>query len=238
MTSTEAPILLYTVGTANGNSVSVAFEEIKGLYPDTLLSYDWKQLDIMKKAESKEPWFIKLNPNGRIPIIVDRSRNDFVVFETSAILLYAAQQYDKSFKLWFNPEEDIENYSTMLQWLFFGHGGIGPMQGQANFFNFTSKGMGPADAGDVTFSLKRYQNEVKRLYGVLQIRLGDREYLAGSGKGKYSLADIKIVPWLRVRSIAGIESLDEWPSVKSWVQRCESRPGFQAGLKIATLPKF
>lgn len=214
-------ILLYAAPTPNGVCASVFLEEIKSAYPG--FDYEYSKIELSKNVQ-KEPWFIKLNPNGRIPVIVDRSRNDFPVFETSAILLYLAQHYDKEYKFWFNPQTEADDYSTMVQWLFFSHGGIGPMQGQANHFRNSAP-------EDISYAKNRYINETKRLYGVLELRLNEGDYLAGPGRGKYSLADIKAFPWVRRHTSAGIPTLDEWPSIKNWVARCESRVAVEDGLK-------
>lgn len=100
------------------------------------------------------------------------------------------------------------------------------MQGQSNHFNrFAPE--------SIPYAKNRYLEETKRLYGVLQLRLADRDWLAGHGRGKYSLADIKAFPWVRIHAFAGVESLDEWPAVKAWVERVGARPGVVAGLKVA-----
>ncbi|CAA7259697.1 unnamed protein product [Cyclocybe aegerita] len=222
MSSSTKPILLYTFPTPNGVQVSTYLEELKAINPS--VDYDFEKIDIGQNTQ-KELWFIKLNPNGRIPTIIDRSRNNFAVFETAAINLYLAQHYDKDHVFWFDPAKEPDNYSEMLQWIFFAHGGVGPMQGQANHFNkFAPE--------DIPYAKKRYTEETKRLFSVLEIRLKDRDYLAGSGRGKYNLADIKAFPWVRIHSFSGIESLDEWPNVKAWVARCEARPASQVGLQI------
>jgi len=219
--SMSKPLFLYSGRTPNGFKVSVLLEELKAAYG---LEYDFEKIDISKNTQ-KEPWFIKLNPNGRIPVLVDHARGDFPVFETAAILLYLEQHYDKDLKFSFDPVKQPNDYSEMLQWIFFTHGGIGPMQGQANHFN-------RAAPEDIPYAKKRYIDETKRLYGVLQIRLKDREYLAGPGKGTYSIADINALPWVRVHAYAGIDSLDEWPAVKAWVARAEARPAFMEGVNV------
>ncbi|TFK24276.1 thioredoxin-like protein, partial [Coprinopsis marcescibilis] len=127
MSTSTKPFHLYTFPTPNGVVPIFYLEELKKVYKD--IDYDVTRVDISTNIQ-KEPWFIKLNPNGRIPVLVDHARNDFAVFETSAILLYLAQHYDKDHKFWFNPETEANEYSEMVQWLFFAHGGIGPMQGQ------------------------------------------------------------------------------------------------------------
>ncbi|KAH7922043.1 glutathione S-transferase [Leucogyrophana mollusca] len=217
------PFLLYTAGTPNGRKVSVFLEELKAIY-GSAVDYDVEKIDISKNTQ-KEPWFIKLNPNGRIPVLVDRSRNNFAVFETAAILLYLEQHYDKEQKFAFDPAKQPNDYSEMLQWIFFAHGGVGPMQGQSNHFR-------RAAPEDIPYAKKRYLDETKRLYNVMEIRLADRDYLAGPGRGTYSIADINVFPWVRGHTFAGIETLDEWPNFKAWFDRIEARQGVQAGVAV------
>lgn len=217
------PFVLYTAGTPNGRKVSVFLEELKAIY-GSKLDYDVEKIDISSNIQ-KEPWFIKLNPNGRIPVLVDRQREDFVVFETAAILLYLEQHYDPERKFGFDPVKQPNEYSEMLQWIFWAHGGVGPMQGQSNHFNrFAPE--------DIPYAKKRYIDETKRLYGVIEIRLSDRDYLAGAGRGTYSAADINVFPWIRIHQFAGIESIDEWPNLKAWVERIEARRPVQAGVAV------
>lgn len=219
------PLHLYTLATPNGVAVSTYLDELKTKYPG--FDYDYTTINISTNVQ-KEPWFIKLNPNGRIPTLVDHSRGDFAVFETSAILLYLAQHYDKDYAYWFNPTADPNNYSEMLQWLFFAHGGLGPMQGQNHHFNVYAKEKLP-------YAQQRYLDETKRLYGVLEIRLKNRDYLAGDGKGKYSLADIKAFPWVKIHAHAQIPTLDEFPGVKAWVERCVEREASKSGALVGKL---
>ncbi|KAI0076733.1 glutathione S-transferase C-terminal-like protein [Panus rudis PR-1116 ss-1] len=214
------PLLLYWWPTPNGKKVTAYLEELKAAYPG--IDYDGEKIDISKNIQ-KEDWFINLLMNGRIPVLIDRSRNNFVVFETAAILLYLHQHYDKENKFGFNRDTEADDYSVMLQWMFFAHGGIGPMQGQATHFRFASE--------KLPYAIERYLNETKRLYGVLEIRLTDRDWLAGPGRGKYSIADINALPWVRGHTFAGIETLDAWPNVKAWVARAEARPQFLAGVQ-------
>ncbi|EPQ51010.1 glutathione S-transferase [Gloeophyllum trabeum ATCC 11539] len=216
------PILLYTGRTPNGFPITILLEELKAKYGKDL--YDYQAIDISTNTQ-KEDWFIKINPNGRIPAIIDRARGNFNVFETSAILLYLVQHYDKDLEFGFDPVKEPDDYSEQLQWLFFAHGGIGPMQGQSNHFNRYAP-------EDIPYAKKRYIDETKRLYGVLEIRLKNRDWLAGPGRGKYSVADIKALPWVRIHAHSGIPTLDEWPNVKAWVERSEARPAFQAGLNV------
>ncbi|KAF5331687.1 hypothetical protein D9611_007740 [Ephemerocybe angulata] len=218
----------YTLATPNGVAIASYLEELKERYPG--FAYDFTRINIWKGTQ-KEDWFLKLNPNGRIPVLVDKSRGDFVVFESSAILLYLAQHYDKDFAFWFSPESDLNSYSEIVQWLFFAHGGIGPMQGQNNHFNH--------DAPEkIPYAQKRYTDETKRLYGVLNIRLNGREYLAGDGKGRYSLADLKSYPWVKIHPYASIETLDEFPHVKAWLERCVGREASVSGAGVAPFGNF
>ncbi|KAI0693445.1 glutathione S-transferase C-terminal-like protein [Cerioporus squamosus] len=197
------PLQLYTAGTPNGHKVSILLEELQAQYG---LTYDVHPIDISKGTQ-KEPWFIALNPNGRIPVVVDPNRGGFAVFETAAILLYLEQHYDTQRKFSFDPRTRADEHSEMLQWMFFVHGGIGPMQGQANhFLKFAPE--------DIPYAKKRYLDETKRLYGVLNIRLDGREWLAGSGRGTYSVADINAYPWVSGHAFSGIETMHEWPHVK------------------------
>jgi len=217
------PIKLYTASTPNGFKVSIHLEELKAAYPG--FKYEFQALDFSKN-EQKEPWFLEINPNGRIPAITDPNRNGFHVFETAAITQYLSQHYDKEFKFWFDPVNDSDNHSEMVQWIFFIHGGVGPMQGQANhFFRYAPE--------KIPYAINRYIQETKRLYSVLETRLQGREYLAGPGKGKFSLADINGFPWVRGHGWAGVENVEEeFPNVAAWLKRIEERPGVYAGLGV------
>ncbi|KAJ7129756.1 glutathione S-transferase [Mycena epipterygia] len=222
MASSTKPFLVYTGVTPNGHKVTVFLEELKALYPN--VDYDFEKIDISTNRQ-KEPWFIALNPNGRIPVLVDRSRDNFVVFETAAILVYLAQQYDTKNVFTFDPVKEPNDYSEMLQWIFFAHGGVGPMQGQSIHFNkFVPE--------DIPYAKKRYIEETKRLYGVLEIRLANRDWLAGPGRGKISIADLNVIPWVRIHKFAGVESIDEFPNVKAWLERTLERPAVQAGIAV------
>ncbi|KAG6841970.1 hypothetical protein C0991_004461 [Blastosporella zonata] len=154
------PLLLYTAGTPNGRKASALLEELKG---STGLQYE---INISENVQ-KEPWYVKLNPNGRIPVLVDRNRGDFTVFETAAILLYLEEHYDPERVFTFDPVKEPNEYSEMLQWIFW--------------------------AGSSEF-VAGYTDETERLYGVLELRLAERDYLAGKGKGKYTIADINAHP--------------------------------------------
>ncbi|KAL6308429.1 glutathione S-transferase [Sparassis latifolia] len=214
--SSKKPLLLYTGVTPNGRKVSILLEELKAIVYNVNMSND----------EQKEPWYIKLNPNGKVPVLVDRQRGDFAVFETAAILLYLEQHYDLQYKFSFNPATQPNDHSEMLQWMFFAHGGIGPMQGQAaHYTRFLQE--------DIPYAKKRYVDETKRLYNVLNIRLANRDWLAGPGRGAYSIADINAFPWVNFHAATGIETLDEWGHVKAWSARMLDRPGVKAGFAMS-----
>ncbi|KAF5348614.1 hypothetical protein D9757_014460 [Collybiopsis confluens] len=225
----KSEITLYTAPTPNGFKVAAFMEELKSAYG---FEYEVRAIQTAH-LEHKEPWFLAINPNGRIPAIVDRSRDNFAVFETAAILLYLQEHYDPENKFGWDPKENPDEYTEMLQWIFFAHGGVGPMQGQRTYI--LPQNSCPTDppglvmhfrnaaTEKIPYGIELYMNEVKRLYGVLDIRLGqDRDYLAGPGRGMYSIADMNVLPWFRIREYAGIPSLEEWPN--SWCENNLSRP--------------
>ena len=168
----------------------------------------WFELGELKQ---KEPWFLKINPNGRIPAIVDHDEDDFAVFESGTILIYLA---DKTGQLL--PTE-MKARSTALQWLIFQMGGIGPMQGQANVFNRYAE-------EKIPYAIDRYLRETRRLYEVLDTRLAVEEYLAG----EYSIADIATWPWVRSNRWTGID-MDSLDNLKRWMDRISARPAVQRG---------
>ncbi|KAF8221041.1 glutathione S-transferase [Tricholoma matsutake] len=219
--SPNKPLLLYTAGTPNGRKVSVLLEELKAIYG---LDYDVHPINISENTQ-KEPWYININPNGRIPVLVDRARGGFTVFETAAILLYLEQHYDKKLAFSFDPVKQSNDYSEMLQWMFWTHGGLGPMAGQANHFH----SFAPVK---IPYAQKRYFDETERLYGVLEIRLADRDYLVGPGKGVYTIADMNAQPWIAGHNFAGIDTLDKWPGMKRWFERIAKRPEVIAGSSV------
>ncbi|RKH62240.1 glutathione S-transferase family protein [Corallococcus llansteffanensis] len=199
---------LYTWGTPNGFKVSVALEELA-------LPYTVHALDISTGVQ-KEPAFLAINPNGRIPAIVDRAEGDFAVFESGAILIYLAEKTGRLMPT------DAKGRSVVLQWLMFQMAGVGPMQGQANvFFRYFPEKLQPA--------IDRYQNETRRLYTVLERRLKDHEYLAGD----YSIADIANWAWVRSHDWAGV-SVEGLPGVQRWLAAIENRPAAQRGLDVPT----
>ncbi|KAJ6508908.1 putative theta class glutathione s-transferase [Mycena sanguinolenta] len=216
-TMASKPIMLYTVGTPNGRKVSVFLEELKAAYG---LEYEFKKINFSQN-EQKEDWFLKLNPNGRIPVIVDRARDNFAVFETGAILQYLQQYYDKEGRFGFDPQSN--DASEVMQWMFWANAGLGPMMGQAGHF----KNAAPEP---IPYAQNRYIDESKRLLGVLELRLKDHQYLVGE---KFSIADINAYPWVGAHKFVGIESLDEeFPGVKAWFERIEAREAVKAGYTV------
>lgn len=197
---------LYTAATPNGHKVSILLEELGLPYEVHALSFD--------KKEQKAPAFLKINPNGRIPAIVDRDNGDFPVFESGAILVYLAERTGQLLPA------DPKGRSRVMQWLMFQMGGIGPMQGQANVFfrYFPEKLQGAID---------RYQHETRRLYEVLDTRLQQAEYLAGD----YSIADIATFPWVRGHEWSGV-SVQGLPALQRWMAALEARPAVQRGLQV------
>ncbi|WP_137817217.1 glutathione S-transferase family protein [Pseudomonas sp. 2FG] len=197
---------LYTAATPNGHKVSIALEELGLPYRVQVLSFD--------KQEQKTPAFLKINPNGRIPAIVDRGNDNFAVFESGAILIYLAELTGQLLP------QDVKGRSRVIQWLMFQMGGVGPMQGQANVFfrYFPEKLQGPID---------RYQHETRRLYEVLNTRLSEVEYLAG----EYSIADIATFPWVRLYDWAGV-SVEGLEHLQRWLAAIAERPAVQRGLLV------
>ncbi|KAF8076314.1 glutathione S-transferase-like protein [Lyophyllum atratum] len=207
----------------NGLKVSIYLEELRAKDPNFEYTYA-----ISLPSRRQEPWFIKLNPNGRIPLLVDHTRDDFPVFESAAILMYLEQNFDTKKAFSFDAQKFPKEYSSMLQWIFFSHGGLGPMQGQAHFFlHYCPE--------DVPYSKTRYREETKRLYGVLDIGLADRDWLVGPGRGRFTIADANALPWVRLHTRAGIQTLDEWPNLKAWFLRSSERPGVKAAIRSVAL---
>jgi len=197
---------LYTAATPNGYKASIALEELE--LPHTVRPID------LSKLEQKEDWFLALNPNGRIPVIVDGENDDHVVFESGAILLYLAEKTGRLIPA------DPAARSQVIQWLMFQMGGIGPMQGQANvFYRYAPE--------PIPYAIERYQKETRRLYEVLERRLAGRDYLVGD----YSIADIASFTWVSTHEWSGV-SLDGLGHVRRWLERIEARPAVQRGLTV------
>ncbi|WP_339512238.1 glutathione S-transferase family protein [Pseudomonas sp. RL_15y_Pfl2_60] len=196
----------YTAATPNGHKVAIALEELGLPYKVHALSFDKKQ--------QKTPAFLRVNPNGRIPAIVDRDHDDFAVFESGAVLIYLAEKTGQLMP------QDVKGRSLVMQWLMFQMGGVGPMQGQANvFYRYLPE--------KIQVGIDRYQHECRRLYEVLDTRLAQAEFLAGD----YSIADIATFPWVRLHDWAGV-SMDGLDNLQRWLDAIAQRPAVQRGLSI------
>lgn len=211
----SSPLTLYASPSPAASCVPVALEELD-------LQYNVKTLN-MKEREQKSEWYLKINPNGRLPALIDHSKEDFVVWESSAILLYIAQHYDTEGKISYDPIKEPKLYSEQLQWIFFSHGGLAPMEGQAGHF----LRLAPED---IPYAIKRYQDETRRLYSVLEERLKGREWLVGP---HYSLADIKAFPWIRTALFSvEIDVGKEYPNLHNWLRRILDRPKTYKGIGV------
>jgi GST-like protein len=204
---------LYTWSTPNGRKVSIMLEECA-------LPYRAHPVNI-GKGEQFTPEFLALNPNNRIPAIVDSEGPDgkpLPLFESGAILIYLAEKTGKLM-----PRDPRTRY-VALQWLMFQMGGIGPMFGQAHHFLRSAK-------EQVPYGIKRYSDETRRLYGVLQKRLSEAEYLAD----EYSIADIATFPWVARFEWHKVD-LADFPAVKRWFDRIHARPAVAQGMAVPTPP--
>ncbi len=202
----------YTSNTPNGRKVSIMLEE-------TELPYNLIHLHL-SKFEQRQDWYLKINPNGRIPAIVDRDNDDFAVFESGAILIYLAEKTGQ-----FLPT-DVKGRSTVIQWLMFQMAGIGPMQGQANvFYRYAPE--------KIEYAIGRYQRETKRLYTVLDTRLGDSEFIAGD---IYSIADMAAYPWITLHNWAGVD-IDDLTNLRRWMTAVRRRPAVTRGMDVPKTKK-
>jgi glutathione S-transferase len=200
-------IELFTVATPNGWKVSIALEEMQLPYTVRLLA--------LSRLEQKEEWFLKINPNGRIPAIVDHGNGDFAVFESGAILIYLAEKTGMLL-----PAE-TKARSRVLQWLMFQMGGVGPMMGQANvFFRYAPE--------KIPYAIERYQREVRRLFEVMERQLAGNEYIAGN---EYSIADIALWSWIAGYGWSGV-GVDGLLQMKRWMDLVGARPAAQKGRNI------
>jgi GST-like protein len=202
-------IELHTWSTPNGRKVSIMLEEVG-------LAYSTHPVNI-GKDEQFRPAFLAISPNNKIPAIVDPDGpggKRFALFESGAILIYLGEKTGKLI-----PKDPATRY-TALQWLMFQMGGLGPMLGQTHHFL-------RAAPERVPYAIKRYKDETRRLYGVLDKRLGEAEYLAG----EYSIADIASYPWVARHEWHQIE-LAEFPNVKRWYDTIGARPAVERGMKV------
>jgi glutathione S-transferase len=216
---------LITYSTPNGQKVQILLEELADTYGT---QWTTTLIDISTN-EQKKDWYLRLNPNGRIPVIVDNTKSPpFPVMETSAELLYLLKSADKENKFGF--EDELEQ-SECLQWLFFWHGSGAPYQGNLAHFS-------RAAPEKLPYAIARFRNETLRVFGVLEIRLSGkytgepRDYLAGNGKGKYSIADTGTWPWVKNWSRSGYtdEEMKEFPHLIKWIERISERPAVKRGI--------
>lgn len=197
-------IELYAANTPNNVKAFIALEELG-------IPYEARALKLGAN-EQKEPWFLKINPNGRTPAIIDRDNDNFPVFESGAILIYLAEKAGRLLPT------DAKGRSLALQWLMFQMSGVGPMMGQVGVFRRHSE--------QIQFAIDRYVKETQRLFQVLDTRLGEAEYLAG----EYSIADIATWPWVRIHGMVQVP-IDEFANLKRWSATLEAREACAAGVK-------
>ncbi|KAJ7532616.1 hypothetical protein O6H91_13G012000 [Diphasiastrum complanatum] len=211
-------IQLYSLATPNGMKVGIALEEMG-------LEYEAHTIDI-RNGEQFEPSFVAINPNSKIPAIVDPDGPDgkpITVFESGAILLYLAKKSNK-----FLPEEPRLKWET-IEWLFFQMAGVGPMFGQFGHFFLFAK-----EKCKDPYPLERYANEAKRLLGVLEKRLEGREYIIDAG---YTIVDMATFPWVHSLEEKASDFLEysKYPNVIAWKSRCLQRPATIRGLKVCSI---
>jgi GST-like protein len=201
---------LYAWPTPNAHKVSIMLEECGLPYKVVVVN--------INEGDQFQPEFLKISPNNRMPAIVDHDGPDgapISVFESGAILVYLAEKTGR-----FLPA-DPRGRSLAMQWLMWQMGGLGPMCGQAHHFRQQMGGV------EVPYGVERYTKEVGRLYGVLDRRLADAEYLAG----EYSIADMASWPWVRLARRQG-QNRDDFPNLKRWFESVSARPAVQAGMKL------
>lgn len=202
---------LYTAATPNGKKISIMLEELGVAYKVHALN--------LSELEHKEPWFLEINPNGKIPAIVDND-DGAAVFESGAILIYLADKFGS-----FLPPLGDSRRTACIQWLMFQMSAVGPMQGQLNvFLKYAPE--------KIPYAIKRYAGETERLYSILDERLSDVEYLAE----EYSIADIATWPWINAYDWAELD-LGAFPNLTRWHAKVGERPAVIRGNGIPSSPK-
>ncbi len=215
----RSKLQLFSLNTPNGQKVAVMLEELA-------LPYEGHTIHI-GKGEQFTDAFKSVSPNSKIPAILDfdgPGGKPVTLMESGAILIYLAEKTGRLI-----PKDPLARYQC-LQWLFFQHGGVGPMFGQfGHFFKYAK------DKCDHPYPLERYTNEAKRLLGVLEVQLTGREYLAD----EFSIADIATFPWVRALDAgygaAEVIPITDYPHVQAWLERCTARPSFQVGKDVTKL---
>ena len=200
---------LYTAETPNGWKASITLEELA-------LPYEVHPIKL-SQGEQKEEWFLKLNPNGRIPAIVDRDEGDLAIFESGAIMMYVAEKEGKFF-----PQDTRRKY-TVTEWLIWQMANQGPKSGECGHF----RRLGDKQ-GDQSYAVRRFTDEVNRLYGVLNNRLYQNRYLAGD---EYTIADMICYPWTVNWKNQG-QDIEEFKYFKRWFEELGARPAVQRGLAV------
>lgn len=196
---------LYTFTTPNGRKASIMLEEAE-------LPYNVHVIDI-RKGDQFTPEYIAINPNSKIPAIVDHDTS-ITVFESGAILIYLAEKVGK-----FLPTEPKVRFQV-LEWLMFQMASVGPMFGQLNHFKkFASE--------TIPYAIDRYEKETLRLYSVLDKQLTDHEFICGA----YTIADVATFPWVDIYRFQGL-TLDHHPNLKRWHETVAARPAVQRGMKV------
>lgn len=201
---------VYSWPAPNGHKVQILMEELD-------VPYRLVPIDITQGAQ-REPDYLAINPNAKIPAIVDHAPLDggepVTVFESGAVMLYLADKEKRFIPA--DPRQRIE----VLQWLFWQVGGLGPMMGQAqHFFRYAPT--------PIPYALERYQNEARRLLHVLDQRLAGRDFIGA----EYSIADMACFPWIRIHKLTGVV-LDDFPNVQAWYGRVRSRPAVGRGVDL------
>ncbi|BCS07002.1 glutathione-S-transferase theta, GST [Aspergillus luchuensis] len=231
---------LLTTSTPNGKKVQILFEELSAKYD---LQWTTTLIDL-DTDEQKQPWFLALNPNGKIPLLIDNNPHNpsspITVMESSAILLYLVETYDPDHHFHFSSSSSTSSpvyKSQLLQWLFFWSASGQPQQAGLNHFK--------RFAGVVvdSYAIEKFKTETLRIYNVLEMHLSNRltgddgggearEYLVGEGRGKYSIADINAYAWIRAwkRMTISEEEMGRFPLLRRWVERIEERPAVRRGV--------
>ena len=199
---------LYYWPTPNGRKITILLEELN-------LKYRILPVNI-NKGEQFSNEFLEISPNNKIPAIVTQEDGKNIhLFESGAIMIFLAEKYQK-----FIPQNNLKRYET-FEWLAWQIGGFGPMLGQAHHFNFYAK-------SKIDYAIKRYSNEANRLYGVLNKRLENRDWIIDD----YSIADIAIFPWTMTPDRQGVD-LNNFPNVLLWKKKMESRNAVKIGMKVS-----
>jgi len=215
MSDQKSDINLYTTQTPNGIKISITLEELG-------LPYKTHKIEITKNTQ-KEPWFLVINPNGRIPALTDSFPDGSTInlFESGSIMQYLVDRYDPEYKISY-PKGSREHYE-MTNWLFFQNAGVGPMQGQANHFTRYAPER-------IEYGVNRYQVETRRLYAVLDTHLatGNKSYLMGD---KCTIADIAHYGWVAAAGWCEV-NIDDFPALKAWEERMTAREGVEKGRHV------